>query len=124
MVALIPILGLTTLPAQYASAYPGIIDGAALKSYLESAQRVHTGRAHGDDISHAQFVYGYLVGIVDALNNDRHFFCQPLSVSKEKDAEIVLKHMETNPAMEIMGLHENATLYVIDALGIAFPRKT
>ena len=108
-----------------ASAYPGYFDGVTLKSYLESARRAHAGKAYGEDARRAQFVYGYIVGIVDALNNDTagHFFCQPLSITKERDAEIVLQYMDANPAVLSIMVGSNATLYVFDALGDAFPCK-
>ena len=99
----------------------GLMDGATLKSHLESAQRVRNGAGHDDDALKAQFVYGYIAGIVDALNDDTsgHFFCQPPSVTPQKDAQIVLDYIDAN--LVAFRLAENASQYVFDALGAVFP---
>jgi hypothetical protein len=104
-------------------AYPGFMDGAMLKSSLASAKRVRAGKPFGDDIRKAEFVYGYISGIVDALNNDTsgHFFCQPSSVRVEEDAKIIRDYIDTHPAVAPIMSSQNATLYVFDALGAAFP---
>jgi hypothetical protein len=106
-----------------AAAHPGFIDGAALKANLESARRVQAGKAGGDDTRKAQFVYGYISGIVDSLNNDTsgRYFCQPPSVTAERDAEIILNYIDAHPALMPLMLPGNGTLYVFDALGEAFP---
>jgi hypothetical protein len=110
-----------------ANAYPGFVDGAKLKLDLESAFRVWSGNAEGDDVENLLFVVGYISGIVDALNNDTsgHFFCQPPNVTPQRDAEIILDYIKSrgDSAYARNMLRENATLYIFDALGTAFPCK-
>jgi hypothetical protein len=62
-------------------------------------------------------LYGYVMGVHDALREERHFCIPPQSVQVSQMVDVVVNYLAENPASR----HEDADVLVRIALGRAWP---
>lgn len=101
----------------FTQAHADIWDGVRLKSFIEADERFSINSPIAGDEYQSGILFGYVVGVHDALNGV--LFCTPRDISIGEMADVVKNYLKNNPRE----LNKNASEIVRIAFTKTYPCK-